>query len=181
MANGGPIIISTRTKICRTQLVGKDIPAVQKLLSRAKFPHTGLKGPKTILSARLELLSNNMLRLEIKVIPCGAFWPGCWNQEGDLSNCTSSLENVLRLKFIPIIIPVTMKSVVIFGLVLSSMSARQARLCRSHYRQSCPSADRPAGGAGLLPEYRDWSVMKPIPWKMLWPKLLLALCSLVLS
>lgn len=93
--NGGPIIVSTRTKNLQDQLIKKDLPAVQQLFNKAKFQYTVLKGrPNYVCLRRVELLLQQYQKNHSRnVIPALGLLTWLTETEaGDLSDLHSSLE-----------------------------------------------------------------------------------------
>ncbi|MDR1997514.1 MAG: 3'-5' exoribonuclease [Candidatus Margulisbacteria bacterium] len=93
--NGGPLIVSTRTKNLQDQLVDKDIPAVLKLFPEDNFQIMILKGRQNyVCLRRFEALVQHLLlsrSKEIsKILPLFTWLIS--TAEGDLSELHSSIE-----------------------------------------------------------------------------------------
>lgn len=93
--NGGPIIVSTRTKNLQDQLIEKDIPAVLKLFPEDKFQIMILKGRQNYICLRRfdTLVQHLFLSKSKEIVKLLPFFT--WllkTAEGDLSELHSSIE-----------------------------------------------------------------------------------------
>lgn len=97
--NGGPIIVSTRTKNLQEQLLEKDLPRILKLLPEQKYKIAVLKGRSNYiclrrfeaLSAKLILANNKEL---LKLLPIYTWLTE--SSSGDLSELHNSIERKFR-------------------------------------------------------------------------------------
>jgi predicted DnaQ family exonuclease/DinG family helicase len=93
--NGGPIVVSTRTKNLQDQLINKDLPAIERLFNKAKFQYTVLKGrPNYVCLRRVELLFQQYKKNQTRnILPAlGLLTWLTETKDGDLSELHSSLE-----------------------------------------------------------------------------------------
>jgi len=93
--NGGPIIVSTRTKNLQDQLVDKDIPAVLKLFPKDEFQIMLLKGRQNYVCLRRfeDMVQHLFLTKSKEIVKILPFFT--WlitTAEGDLSELHSSIE-----------------------------------------------------------------------------------------
>ncbi len=93
--NGGPIVVSTRTKNLQSQLMDMDIPTIKKLFPKDKFQVFVLKGRQNyICLRRFELLLQQMVltrnRDILHILPIFSWL--LETTDGDLSELHSSIE-----------------------------------------------------------------------------------------
>lgn len=158
LKNGGPIVISTRTKNLQDQLVEKDIPAVQKLFPKAKFQIAVLKGRQNyVCLRRLEMLLQQFQKNKNRgIIPALALLT--WVTEtktGDLAELHSSLEKRFAIKLHSDYYSCDNEKCSNFRRCFVQHIRRQARAADLIIANHALVLTDLAGEAGLLPNYRE--------------------------